>query len=397
MSVLRTEVRSRPYSAPLAQRLPRLPSITGLRFIAAFGVFGYHVLTLLPSWTLLHPLLMSGQAGVSFFFILSGFVLTWSDRPADSRGAFWQRRAARILPSQLATWLVALPVSALRFGAWPHLWPMLATLTLTQSWVPAQDVFFGVNGVAWSLSCEAFFYALFPALIPLVRAASSRRRVELLFGCLVLLAAIQLVGWRLAGGGISDPSGMAFWLVSVLPLSRLPEFVVGMVAAQAIRAGQRPPIRLVPAAVLSLFAGYLAGLFPTSVVAGWLTLVPFTLLICAAAQNDLRGCSGLLARRWAVRLGEWSFAFYLTHQLVLRTVGACWPAGKFALLQVCIDLVLALAASAALYHWVEVPAERRLRPRAVPASGVTSSTPAPAAQPRLLVEKVSQLPGSPVE
>jgi peptidoglycan/LPS O-acetylase OafA/YrhL len=47
---------------------------------------------------------------------------------------------------------------------------------------------------------------------------------------------------------------------------------------------------------------------------------------------------------------------------VLRLVGWRWPAGHWWIAQVTVDLVLAVLASAALYRWVEVPFERRLRP-----------------------------------
>jgi peptidoglycan/LPS O-acetylase OafA/YrhL len=363
----------------------RLPSITGLRFIAAFGVFGYHVLPLAPRWGVLHPLLMAGQAGVSFFFVLSGFVLTWSDRPGDGAVNFWRRRVARIVPTHLLTWAVGIPVTLAVFGALPRLWPLVGTFTLTQAWFPDKSVFFGVNGVAWSLSCEALFYALFPVLIVVVRRTGARSRLWLMAGCVLTLAVWQLGLWFVTGGAVGDAVRVAFWLVSVIPLGRLPEFVLGMLAARHLAAaderaastgtpavwlgGLRLP-GIASTALLTLIALYLAGCFPIVVIAGWLTVVPFVLLICAAAQSDLSGRPGLLATTWAVRLGEWSFAFYMCHQLVLRSVQ--WLAGRLLgwsppvhgwwPLQIGVDLALALLAAALCYRYLEVPAERRLRP-----------------------------------
>ena len=341
----------------------RLPSITGLRFIAAFGVFAYHILPISPQWRWLHPLMMSGQAGVSFFFVLSGFVLTWSYRPGDRARPFWQRRMARILPNQIVTWAIGIPVSAARFGALPHFWPLLTTLTLTQAWVPDHAAYFGVNGVAWSLSCEALFYALFPLLIGPVLRASRRGRVATMLGCVLALAAVQLGSWFSVGYAVGDAARDAFWWVSVLPVSRLPEFVFGMVAAAALRERSTFEVPLLPAALGTLGSLYLAGMFPIVTIAGWLTIVPFGVLICAAAQSDRTGRSGMLATRWAVRLGEWSFAFYMTHQLVLRMVDRAWPLKGWSGLQIGLDLGLAVLAAALLYRFVEVPAERRLRPR----------------------------------
>ncbi len=340
----------------------RLPSLTGLRFLAAMGVFVYHTRSLLPGWWgWTTPFFAAGQAGVSFFFILSGFVLTWSAPPGDRPRAFWRRRCARILPAYLLTWLIGIPVTLAWFGAWPGTDALLATATLSQSWFDDKSLFFGVNGVAWSLSCEAFFYAVFPLALRVLVGRDARHLGLGMAGCVGVLAAVQLAGWRAGGADIADPSTTAFWLVSVLPVSRLPEFLLGMLAARAVISGRPPRMRLRWTAPVALGALYLAGTLPTPVVAGWLTALPFTALICAAAANDLDGTARFLRTDVLVRLGTWSFAFYLSHQLVIRLVAWLWPAAVWPVLQVAVDLILTVAVSAVLYHRVERPAQRRLR------------------------------------
>src|SRR5437868_13769353 len=92
----------------------QLRSLTGLRFIAAFVVFGFHVTVanlITPNGAVSAALtyfFRQGATGVSFFFMLSGFVLCWSARPGDSARRFWRRRAAKIYPNHLVTALVAL-------------------------------------------------------------------------------------------------------------------------------------------------------------------------------------------------------------------------------------------------------------------------------------------------
>ncbi len=58
--------------------------------------------------TVLEWVFSQGGGAFSFFFILSGFVLTWSLRPTDTAARFWQRRVARIYPNHAAIWLAAL-------------------------------------------------------------------------------------------------------------------------------------------------------------------------------------------------------------------------------------------------------------------------------------------------
>ncbi len=88
-------------------RSPRLESLTVLRGFAALAVVVFHaVLAFSPGSPLVHAT-RALPVAVSFFFVLSGFVLTWSwtdDRPL---AAFWRDRAARILPVYLFAWLIA--------------------------------------------------------------------------------------------------------------------------------------------------------------------------------------------------------------------------------------------------------------------------------------------------
>ena len=71
---------------PRAQTRPELPSLTGARWWAAFAVFVLHALVFLPVYPFqksmlfraIHPPLVPmqlGAAGVTFFFVLSGFII----------------------------------------------------------------------------------------------------------------------------------------------------------------------------------------------------------------------------------------------------------------------------------------------------------------------------------
>ena len=98
-------------------RRPTLHTLTALRWPAAFAVFAFHVAPFFLGTSLQTPIVYltsAGPAGVSFFFVLSGFVLTWSRRTGDRRRDFYRRRFARIYPLHLVTWGAA---GALLVGA----------------------------------------------------------------------------------------------------------------------------------------------------------------------------------------------------------------------------------------------------------------------------------------
>src|SRR3954470_504363 len=130
-----------------------LPSLTSLRFFAALLV----VLSHLPGSTF-----SEGYTGVTFFFILSGFILSHSyeDRlrtGATSRREFWIARIARVYPLHLLTLLAAVPLAVSESsGAMGFAGRLLAQLTLTQAAVPVGSIYFSFNHPAWSLSVEAF-------------------------------------------------------------------------------------------------------------------------------------------------------------------------------------------------------------------------------------------------
>ncbi|MFC1435189.1 acyltransferase family protein [Streptacidiphilus sp. N1-3] len=356
----------------------RLPSLTGLRFAAAFLVFGFHlqIAHLFPARSegdhVLSLLFGHGAIGVSFFFILSGFVLTWSAGPRDPVRRVWRNRAAKIFPNHLVTALAALAAVAAGAGAAagaaggpgaasPEV--VVPNLLLVQSWSPNPDVYFGLNTVSWSLSCEAFFYLLFPFLL---RGLARLDRRALWPAAIVLTAVVWCL--PLATAGWSEAT--AYWFLYVLPATRLAEFCLGMALARIVASGQwfRCPAW---AAGLLLVGAYASiGYLPVRLGYVAVTVVPLALLIPALASADLGGRRTLWATRWAVLLGEVSFAFYMVHQLVIRFavkalhVPAAEAPGWSVPVVIAVQFALlaaALTAAALLWRIVERPLNNRLR------------------------------------
>ena len=354
--------------APAQPKAPvRLDSLTGLRFLAAVAVFGFHAtyLTVGPVHDALTVVFGRGGSGVGLFFVLSGFVLGWSARRTDTAAAIWRRRAARILPAYLVAWLLA-GLAAHWLTGWTPWRAGAAGLLLVQSWIPSESIYFGWNGPAWSLSCEAFFYLLLPFVLPRLARLTARGRLRLagaLVGVDVVLALIASFVTPHESSLLDSQFGWVGWLVYICPLARAPEFVIGLVAALLVRDGQLPRIRM-PLAVSAVLAAYaVTYASPHFVTQVGLMVLPVALLIVALAQRDLAGSPSWIAgRRWVV-LGEWSYALYLTHHLLLqvaqRAVGEV--GGTVAVAWVALLFVAAILVASALFRFVERPAERRLR------------------------------------
>ncbi|MFC1418840.1 acyltransferase family protein [Streptacidiphilus cavernicola] len=348
----------------------RVDSLTGLRWFAALGVFCFHIAPTLAPLAVLVPLMRTGYEGVPFFFVLSGFVLTWSARPGDSIRSFYVRRFARVWPLLAVTLLPALAIV--------HFWDRapfspsgtLTTLTLTQAWTT--DDFYTANIVTWTLSCEAFFYLLHPFLL---RALARLRPPGLLAVAAVMTLLTLLTRIWPGSDGLSFEVDR---LTYASPLALTPMFVVGMCTALAVRQGWRPRLGVPP--VLGLLAlvvalrwrssfqpGLIPGLPPTSGDFDAVVVPLFALLIAAAALGDLERGGRLLASPFLVRLGEWSFAFYLVHFTVLTAFehygvpdrAGDSPAGQ--LLVTLLMLAAAVLVAAGCHLAVEKPADRRIR------------------------------------
>ncbi|MCU1601405.1 MAG: hypothetical protein JWO22_2114 [Frankiales bacterium] len=330
-------------------RAPRidLKRLTSLRAFAALAVFGFHTRDKLH-WSVGRHVFGLGYSGVAFFFVLSGFVLTWSTQPGTGARQFYLRRFARIWPMHV----VAGAGAAVAFGL-GSAWAVTSNLLLLQAWDPRDHVHYSLNTPSWSLSVEAFFYAVWPLAVVL-----ARRR----WGLFAALAV----------GVFGVEAGVAAWLANdgyahaaaayVNPLLRLGEFLLGMAMAVAAQRGRGPrvpvPVALVAVLVSLLAARSLLG-FPVTDYA----LVPsYALLIWSAAKADLAGGRSLLAHPWLVYAGKVSFCFYLLHYLVLTAVGKAHVGLPPALLAL-VALVVTAVIAAGCMHAIEQPMQRRITHR----------------------------------
>ncbi len=351
----------------------RLDALTSIRFFAALHVVLYHAqCTLWPSLPpAIERLRDHGDSAVALFYVLSGFILTYTYAPTADKVAspkpFWLARLARIGPLY---WLAfaACVVFRLQVGGdiVSNLRGFLASATMLQAWTPT--AIYGWNTPGWSLSVEAFFYLLFPLLLP----ALARLRTER-----ALLAG--LVGLWLAGLGLRE-FGLAqrldwrlhsidVWpvILNHNPLFRLPEFAIGIVAARlfALRPTVAPAVAdgLV-AAGLGITLGVTAFWpdLPRDLLHNTLFAPAFAALILGLAWRGQ--AARALELPWLVRLGEASFALYIVQEPVMNywylaihePHHRAHPPWVVAGQVVAVVLVSFLA-----WRWVETPAQRLIR------------------------------------
>ncbi|MFJ6195047.1 acyltransferase family protein [Micromonospora sp. NPDC092111] len=378
----------------------RLPSLTALRIVAATLVYIHHAMYqpvfsdqgLQNAYNELARNL--GPLSVMFFFVLSGFILTWSAKPHDPVKQYYRRRFFKIFPNHIAVWVILLLLMfvAGRTVLWPE---AVVSLGLLQAWVPDFNYqLLAVNPPTWTLSVELLFYLCFPLLLILVNRIRPSR-LWLYAGLAAVAALLMPVVSRLflpdspptpVSASLSWPQ---LWFIYYFPVARMFEFLVGMVMAKILMTGRWRGVRplfIVVVLVVAYVATLPLKLFEEGYQAVF--LIPLALVITGAAAADLAGRRTLLSSRGMVWLGEISYAFYLVHVTVFFSLQAAFnhqwglggmftsrPFGTVAGITFLVGAYLACVLVAWLvYSLVERPVMRRwARPRRARPAGTSSA------------------------
>jgi len=165
-----------PLAAAIEVRRPPMPGLTGIRTCLALTILLFHFT---PSglrweahpWLSIYPIVDIGYVFVSFFFLISGFILAYNysfrDKPVNPVD-FWMARLSRLYPIYLLTMVVSIPFLINEWHVRSHqqFWEgVIATPLLMQGWFPRLATFWMT--VTWTLSCEVMLYIAFPWLVRL--------------------------------------------------------------------------------------------------------------------------------------------------------------------------------------------------------------------------------------
>jgi peptidoglycan/LPS O-acetylase OafA/YrhL len=323
-----------------------------------------------------------GYLGVSAFFTLSGFLITslalgeWDRTGRLSWGAFWERRARRLLPAALIT-LASVVVLENRWslGAGSRFHgDVLAALGYVTNWRLAgsgqgyADLFSTPSPLVhlWSLAIEEQFYLLFPLAFGLVMVAvrGRRRRGAAIVGVAAL--ASFAAAWVLASRDGSD--GLTYYGTH----TRAGELLVGVALAFALgtvrarRVLRTPRVRRLTSLAGVLALAGMAWLWHSEAigapslfhgVTAANALLTAVVVTAVAAAGPLDRALGVLPLR---ATGLVSYAAYLFHwPLFLLLAPPRVRLGTHAVFA--IRVAATLAAAGLSYVLVESPFRFRLR------------------------------------
>ena len=149
-------------------------SFTEWRYIFAVAIFMHHYQ--IDGKSVLQA---GGAIGVTFFFILSGFLLAYGYKKRlmtreISTSDFYKARAVKLYPLHILCF-AAVFLLGIRNFVTADLPKAVLNLFLLQSWVPSPDYYMSYNAVSWFLSDELFFYLMFPFVLPVLLNGSGKK------------------------------------------------------------------------------------------------------------------------------------------------------------------------------------------------------------------------------
>jgi len=351
-----------------------LKALTGLRCFAAINIVLFHFSD--PKWFgFLAPVVNAGFISVSYFILLSGFVLAYNYQERARNGEldrkrFWEARFTRIYPIYFLSLLLSLNLLSGEYQTHTHamFWAgAVLTPLLLQGFDPAIATF--LNTPAWTMSAEAAYYVIFPWV-------AKWKRPQRIAPHLVKMAGVWALGlvpgalyMAFKPDGIAHPDRWSYgpWLSALkyTPYAHVFGFVFGVMLADLDRMIERTARVRFWLGILGFSGIYvllsLGSRMPYPIMHDGLLMPLFGCIVLGlAGENPLARALGV---RPLVFVGEASYCLYLLHFNLWNMIHGSHVLEVTGLIRFdpWISYVLLIALSIFALYFIEKPAQRKLR------------------------------------
>lgn len=370
----RATTTTRPHTVAQIDRPKRLNALTGLRCFAALNIILFHFSN--PQWFGPFSVVVNaGYASVSFFILLSGFVLAYNYAGKARDGKlekvrFWEARFTRLYPIYLLSLLLAWQMVPVERGSHTNgmFWTGMAlTPMLLQGWIPEIATF--LNTPAWTMSAESFFYFLFPWMARWKRPRRVSTHLAWMGGVWLLGLIPGTLYIIFNPDGIAHPDRFSWgpWLQALkyTPLPHLASFVFGVMLAgldEVIARASRLRLALGIFGFGAMFTLLTqANHVPYALMHDGLMMPLFGCMILGlAGTNPLAAVFGAAP---LVFVGEASYCMYLLHFNLWQIIHHSHVLDFLHVAQFdpWISYALLVALALCALHFVEKPAQKKLR------------------------------------
>ena len=286
-----------------------IKSLQGLRALGMLGIFLFH-----------SGLLLKGTFPVTFFFILSGFVLYYSysnkiNNITIKDNIHWiMNRMQKLYQIHIITFAMSIVIRwewILKFDMVDIFTKALLNISLLQSLSSKQT--FPFNGLSWFLSTT---FVLHIVAIPLILLIKNIKKIKPRYLILVILIFQYILIF------INKNQSLELNLYTS-PFFRVFDFTIGMLVAKKFigdkNKGNCINYNLYEVSVISIFfIMYLISLFSSYNIEYGLSYYSPVFILGIYIMAFEKGCiSKLLSSNILQKIAVFSFEFYMVHELIL--------------------------------------------------------------------------------
>lgn len=334
----------------------KIPQITFTRFLAAMAIVISHFNKdmFLYKIDYISNIFLKANVGVSYFFILSGFIMIIAYHRKEKIGYldYYKNRFARIYPLYVLGLLLYLVTKYSNFSFYKGFLYLFGL----QSWVPGEAMVLNFPG--WSISVEFLFYLIFPWLYNYFYSKGNKS----IWIITILIWIVTQVFCSLYADSsyYQGPHTQSHELLYYFPLMHINEFLVGNLAGLFFMKNHERKNYDLP--VIIIFGLVLLSLvfLPLFYHNGLMALLFIPLIVLISRNN------GVLTKIFSLKpleyLGEASYAVYITHIPVLYILREVLREYQLDIDSMfAIYMVILIITSVLFYQFIEKPSRDYLK------------------------------------
>ena len=290
----------------------RIEQLTFTRFIAALLIVIFHYgLDIFP-FNLNRQMFSGANIGVSYFFVLSGFVMIIAYHKKQRISAFdyLRNRFARIYPLYMLALFLFIAYRLVGTNAPVLIEEVLLSSFMIQSWIPGKVLILNFPG--WSLSVELFFYISFPILFNFIYKRFSLQKI--LIPCILFFVLSQAIFiYAFYSTYYEGFKTVSHDLLFYFPVMHLNEFILGNLAGLYLvnKKDWKSRNNSIYILLCILVSGLVLTYGSTAMIYhnGLLSIIFIPLILWIATDNSW--IATISKKKFFVHLGEISYGVYI--------------------------------------------------------------------------------------